>query len=142
MTGPSTATPSRFEHVPVTVYPTSAEGSRAVAREIAAFIRAPRPGNRPAVLGLATGSTPLSLYAELVRMHREEALSFANVITFNLDEYYPMQPEDPRSYRHFIRAPRPGNRPAVLGLATGSTPLSLYAELVRMHREEALTSSA
>jgi glucosamine-6-phosphate deaminase len=104
MTGPPTATPSRFEHVPVAVYPNSAEASRAVAREIAALIRAKRPGNRPAVLGLATGSTPLSLYAELVRMHREEGLSFANVVTFNLDEYYPIQPADPRSYRHFMKA--------------------------------------
>ena len=56
------------------------------------------------MLGLATGSTPLSLYAELVRMHREEGLSFANVVTFNLDEYYPIQPADPRSYRHFMQA--------------------------------------
>jgi glucosamine-6-phosphate deaminase len=103
MTGPSTATPSRFEHVPVAVYPTSTEGSRAVAREIAAVIRAPRPGDRPVVLGLATGSTPLSLYAELVRMHREERLSFANVITFNLDEYYPIRPGEPRSYRHYMK---------------------------------------
>ncbi len=86
------------------VYPTSSEGSVAVAREVAAFIRARRQGNRPAVLGLATGSTPLSLYAELVRMHREEGLSFANVVTFNLDEYYPMQPSDARSYRHFMEA--------------------------------------
>src|SRR5271157_3826690 len=104
MTGPSPATPSRFEHVPVAVYPTSSEGSVAVAREIAAFIRARRPDERPAVLGLATGSTPLSLYAELVRMHREEGLSFANVVTFNLDEYYPIQPGEPRSYRAFMQA--------------------------------------
>jgi glucosamine-6-phosphate deaminase len=104
MTGPSTATPSRFEHVPVAVYPSSAEASLAVARDVAALIRAKRPGNRAAVIGLATGSTPLSLYAELVRMHREEGLSFANVVTFNLDEYYPIQPDDPRSYRHFMKA--------------------------------------
>ena len=72
-----TATPSRFEHVPVAVYASSVEGSRAVARDIAALIQGRRPGERPVVLGLATGSTPLSLYAELVRMHREEGLSFA-----------------------------------------------------------------
>jgi len=102
MTGPTAAASSRFEHVPVAVYPTSAEGSRAVAREIASVIREKRLANRPAVLGLATGSTPLNLYSELVRMHREEGLSFANVVTFNLDEYYPMQPADPRSYRHFM----------------------------------------
>ena len=104
MTGPSIATPSRFEHVPVAVYPSGADGSRAVAREIAALVRAKRAANQQAVLGLATGSTPLSLYAELVRMHREEGLSFANVVTFNLDEYYPIPPADPRSYRHFMKA--------------------------------------
>ena len=55
------------------------------------------------MLGLATGSTPLSLYAELVRLHREEALSFADVVAFNLDEYYPMVPEHPQSYHRFMR---------------------------------------
>jgi glucosamine-6-phosphate deaminase len=104
MTGPSTATVSRFEHVPLAVFPTSAEASRAVAREIAALIRARQAAKRTAVLGLATGSTPLGLYAELVRMHREEGLSFANVVSFNLDEYYPIQPSNPRSYRHFMQA--------------------------------------
>ncbi len=104
MTGTSTATPSRFEHVPVAVFPDSAQASRAVARDIAALIRSHPAGGRPAVLGLATGSTPLGLYAELVRMHREEGLSFANVVTFNLDEYYRVLPSNPRSYRHFMQA--------------------------------------
>ena len=103
MTGPSTATLSRYEHVPLAVFPTSAEASRAVAHEIAALIRSRQAAKRPAVLGLATGSTPLGLYAELVRMHREEGLSFANVVTFNLDEYFPIQPSNPRSYRHFMQ---------------------------------------
>ena len=104
MTGSSTATPSRFEHVPLAVYPTSAEASHAVARDIAALIRSRKSAKKPAVLGLPTGSTPLGLYAELVRMHREEGLSFANVVSFNLDEYYPMQPAHPMSYRHFMQA--------------------------------------
>jgi glucosamine-6-phosphate deaminase len=104
MTGPSTAATSRFEHVPLAVYPGSAEASRAVAQEIAALIRSRQAEKRTAVLGLATGSTPLGLYAELVRMHREEKLSFANVVTFNLDEYYPIQPSNPRSYRSFMQA--------------------------------------
>jgi glucosamine-6-phosphate deaminase len=104
MTGPSTATPSRFEHVPLAVFQSSAEASRAVARDIAALIRSRQASKKTAVLGLATGSTPLGLYAELVRMHREEGLSFANVVTFNLDEYYPIQPAHPRSYRHFMQA--------------------------------------
>src|SRR5690606_532750 len=51
-----------------------------------------------AVLGLATGSTPLRLYRELIRLHREEGLSFRNVVTFNLDEYYPIEPSHKESY--------------------------------------------
>jgi glucosamine-6-phosphate deaminase len=86
------------------VFPSSKDASRAVAREIESLIRSRRAEERTAVLGLATGSTPLGLYAELVRMHREEGLSFANVVTFNLDEYYPIQPSNPRSYRHFMQA--------------------------------------
>jgi glucosamine-6-phosphate deaminase len=104
MTGPSTATPSRFEHVPLAVFQSSAEASRAVAGDIAALIRSRQASGKAAVLGLATGSTPLGLYAELVRMHREEGLSFRNVVTFNLDEYYPILPGHPRSYRHFMQA--------------------------------------
>ncbi len=94
----------QFEHVPVTVFASSAEASLAVAGEMAALIRSRQAAKRPAVLGLATGSTPQQLYAELVRMHREEALSFANVVTFNLDEYFPIQPAALRSYRHFMQA--------------------------------------
>ena len=65
----------------------------AVAQRIAAVIRARQDGARPVVLGLATGSTPLGVYRELIRMHREDGLSFRNVVTFNLDEYYPMAPD-------------------------------------------------
>lgn len=91
------------EHVPVAVYPRSLEAARAVAGEIAALIRARQAEKRAVVLGLATGSTPISLYAELVRLHREEKLSFANVTTFNLDEYHPLPPEHAQSYRRFMR---------------------------------------
>jgi len=56
-----------------------------------------------AVLGLATGSTPLLLYHELVRLHREQHLDFSQVTTFNLDEYVGLGPDDPRSYHHFMR---------------------------------------
>jgi len=55
------------------------------------------------VLGLATGSTPLRVYQELIRMHREEGLSFKNVVTFNLDEYYPMTKESLQSYHRFMK---------------------------------------
>ena len=56
-----------------------------------------------AVLGLATGSTPIGLYQELIRRHTDEGLDFSKVTTFNLDEYYGLQPNHPQSYHHFMR---------------------------------------
>jgi glucosamine-6-phosphate deaminase len=91
------------ERTPVTVYPSSQAANRAVARTIAALIREKADRGELAVLGLATGSTPVGVYAELVRMHQEEKLSFGNVVTFNLDEYWPMSPEAPQSYVRFMR---------------------------------------
>jgi glucosamine-6-phosphate deaminase len=73
-----------------------------VATRIATLIRERNAVGRPAVLGLATGSTPIGIYRELIRMHREEGLSFKNVITFNLDEYYPMSPDNIHSYHRFM----------------------------------------
>ncbi len=85
------------------MHPSSVAASRAVAAEIAALIRQRKEAGRTAVLGLATGSTPQGVYEELVRLHREEGLSFSNVITFNLDEYWPMDAENLQSYRRFMR---------------------------------------
>ena len=101
--GSPPAVPSRYEQSSLAVFPSSVEGSRAAAPEVAALIRGHRKEGRGVVLGLATGSTPLSLYAELVRLHREEGLSFASVTTFNLDEYYPLAPSHAQSYRHFMQ---------------------------------------
>jgi glucosamine-6-phosphate deaminase len=92
-----------IEHIPVTVYADAASASRAAAGEIADLIRVRAGQGHKAVLGLATGSTPQGVYEELVRLHREEGLSFANVVTFNLDEYWPMKPEELQSYRRFMR---------------------------------------
>src|ERR1043166_6288941 len=69
---------------------------------IESLLRQNNSANRPTVLGLATGSTPVGLYRELVRLHREAGLDFSRVITFNLDEYYPMEPDDPHSYRRWM----------------------------------------
>src|SRR5213596_2947200 len=91
------------ERIPCRVYPHAREASRAVARQIAELIRSRVAEGRKCVLGLATGSTPVGVYDELVRLHREEGLSFKNVITFNLDEYYPMQPNELQSYVRFMR---------------------------------------
>ena len=94
---------SSVEKIPATVHASAAQASRVVAAEIAALIRAKAAAGRKCVLGLATGSTPVGVYEELVRLHREEGLSFVNVVTFNLDEYYPMQPGELQSYRRFMR---------------------------------------
>lgn len=92
-----------FEQISVDIHPDAKEGSKAVAREIAALIREKQAANEPAVLGLATGSTPKYLYAELVRLHKEEGLSFKNVVTFNLDEYYLIEPDALQSYNRFMK---------------------------------------
>jgi len=91
-----------FEKIPVRIYPDLKEGSAFVAREIADLIRSKQAAGLPCILGLATGSTPRSTYAELVRLHQQEGLSFKNVITFNLDEYYPIENDALQSYNRFM----------------------------------------
>ena len=92
----------RFEKIHTVIFSKAIEGSIAVANEIAALIRYKESINKPCVLGLATGSSPTSVYKELVKMHKEDGLSFKNVHTFNLDEYYPMQPNSLQSYVRFM----------------------------------------
>ncbi len=92
----------RFEKVPVQIYEKPAEAVKAIACEIAELIRTNAAQNKKCVLGLATGSSPIKLYQELVRMHKEEGLSFKNVVTFNLDEYLPMSKESVHSYHYFM----------------------------------------
>lgn len=95
--------PKHPERIPVAVFESSAAVNRAVASEIASLIRARASSGRRAVLGLATGSTPVGVYDELVRLHQEEGLSFRNVVTFNLDEYWPMKRDELQSYHRFMR---------------------------------------
>jgi len=92
-----------LEKIPTKVWGSAKEGSIHVAKSIALAIRQKQQEGEHIVLGLATGSSPIQVYQELVRMHREEGLSFSNVISFNLDEYYPMQPNAPQSYVRFMR---------------------------------------
>ncbi len=94
---------SAVEKIPVTVYTSSADASKAVAREIAELICEKTARGETTVLGLATGSTPTGVYDELVRLHKDEGLSFKRVVTFNLDEYYPMKPDELQSYNRFMR---------------------------------------
>jgi glucosamine-6-phosphate deaminase len=91
-----------FEKIPVKIFKSSDEASRFVAMQIATLIRDKEKENKPCVLGLATGSTPTRVYAELVRMHKQEGLSFKNVHSFNLDEYYPIKPDAVQSYVRFM----------------------------------------
>src|SRR5687767_12510039 len=91
-----------FEKISCVIHPDIKTGSAYVAQVIAEQIRDRQDRDEMCVLGLATGSTPKSLYKELIRMHREESLSFKNVIAFNLDEYYPMEKEAFQSYYHYM----------------------------------------
>ena len=88
--------------IPTLVFPTSAQASRHLALMIESLIRQNNSAGRPTVLGLPTGSTPVGLYRELIRLHKEAGLDFSRVVTFNLDEYFPMPPDDPHSYRRWM----------------------------------------
>jgi glucosamine-6-phosphate deaminase len=93
---------TRFEKIHNEIFKNATEASKIVAQEIAHLIKTKQEKNENCVLGLATGSSPIKVYEELVRMHQEEGLSFGNVITFNLDEYYPMSKENSQSYYYFM----------------------------------------
>ncbi|PZR32621.1 MAG: glucosamine-6-phosphate deaminase [Azospira oryzae] len=91
-----------IEKIPTRIFKTSEEASVFVATEIAHLIKEKEKQGKPCVLGLATGSTPTRVYAELVKMHKKDGLSFKNVVTFNLDEYYPMPADSLQSYVRFM----------------------------------------
>ena len=104
MTFPFTSHPATAgAHLPASVYLDSEAASTAVAQQIASLVRAKAAAGQSCVLGLATGSSPTRVYEELVRLHREDGLSFQNVISFNLDEYFPMAPDSLQSYARFMR---------------------------------------
>src|SRR5438093_7015486 len=90
------------ERIPVLVEDAYDDIARCVAGRIAERIRGRRDAVRRVVAGLGTGSTPIGIYPELIRLYREEALDFSNVVTFNLDEYYPMPPDSLHSYHRFM----------------------------------------
>lgn len=92
----------RFEQISTEIFGSSQIGSESVANRIKDLILEKQSLNQNCVLGLATGSTPTKVYEELVRLHEEEGLSFKNVITFNLDEYFPMKPDSLQSYVRFM----------------------------------------
>lgn len=95
--------PIAYEKIPTRIFQDTHDASSSVAKEIAELIISKQKEGENAVLGLATGSSPKTVYAELIRLHKDEGLSFKNVITFNLDEYYPMKPDAIQSYWRFMR---------------------------------------
>jgi glucosamine-6-phosphate deaminase len=92
-----------FEKVPTNIFTNAEEAAVFVAHQIAALIQQRQKEGKNCVLGFATGATPTHVYSELVRLHQQEGLSFKNVHTFNLDEYYPMQPGSLQSYVRFMK---------------------------------------
>jgi glucosamine-6-phosphate deaminase len=94
--------PPQRRGIDVRVFPDASEVSAAVAAQVADLIRHKAPRGQRCVLALPGGSTPVGVYKELVRLHRHEGLSFANVVTFNLDEYFPMRPNELQSRRRFM----------------------------------------
>ncbi len=92
-----------FEKVPLAIFPNLKDASVAVAREIGELIKHKQARGEKTVLGLATGSTPKEVYKELISFHKKEGLSFKDVVTFNLDEYYGIDQDSPQSYVRFMR---------------------------------------
>ena len=98
-----TALEKQFEKIPTHIHQDASTAAVEIAKQIREVILQKQQSGTMAVLGLATGSSPTRVYDELVRMHQEEGLSFRNVITFNLDEYYPMQPDQLQSYVLYMK---------------------------------------
>lgn len=94
---------NRFEKIPIVEFTDSRSASKAVAREIASLVMERQKNRKTCVIGMATGSSPVTVYEELIRLHRDEGLSFANCVTFNLDEYWPMEPDSLQSYIRFMQ---------------------------------------
>lgn len=94
---------TRFEKLPVTVFENELEACKKVARRIADLIILKNNKMEKTVLGLATGASPIGVYTELIKLHQQEGLSFKNVVTFNLDEYFPMTPTSEQSYVKFMK---------------------------------------
>ncbi|MEZ0299381.1 MAG: glucosamine-6-phosphate deaminase [Candidatus Methylacidiphilales bacterium] len=130
------------ERVSVHIHDTARAACQVLAGEIAELIRSRAREGRQAVLGLATGSTPVSLYRELIRLHKEEGLSFANVVTFNLDEYYGIPRDHPESYWSFMHQQLfnhidlPASQ---LHIPDGTLPRSAVFDACRQY-EEAITA--
>jgi len=93
---------TRFEKLHTVTFDNSDIASCLIAKEICDLVKSKQEKGKKCVLGFATGSSPLLIYKEIIRIHKEESVSFKNVISFNLDEYYPIKTNDKNSYHHFM----------------------------------------
>lgn len=124
--------------LPVYVFDTNVELARLVAGQVAAVIRERNSAGQKAVLGLPTGSTPVGIYRELIRMHRDEGLDLSRVVTFNLDEYYGLGPDQLQSYarwmhEHFFR--HVNIRPENIHIPDGRTPAAEIDDYCRRYED-------
>ena len=93
---------SRYEKLHTVIFDNSTIASINIAREVCDLIKSKQEKNKNCVIGFATGSSPTRVYQEIIKIHKEEYLSFRNVIAFNLDEYYGIMKDDINSYNHFM----------------------------------------
>jgi len=129
---------SNLEKVPVVIVDEHDDFARIVAERVAEIIRDRNAAGRPAVLGLATGSTPITIYRELIRMHENEGLDFSNVVTFNLDEYFPMEPDSIHSYHRYMWEnlfERINIRPENVHIPRGDVPRDQVDEQCRRYEQ-------
>lgn len=92
----------RYEKAPVSIFSDADIASELVAKQVAAMIREKAAENKKCVLGLVAGSTAVGVYENLVRLHKEENLSFKNVIIFNINEYYPIKKDELQSHYRYL----------------------------------------
>lgn len=132
LTAPNTLAVSQYELIPLSIFDESQQANIAVAKLIADLIRKRTSEGKKTVLGLATGSTPVGVYDQLIKLHKEDGLSFKDVVTFNLDEYFPMQPNELQSYRRFMNEHLFNHvdiKPANIHIPDGTLPIEeVYAD--------------
>jgi glucosamine-6-phosphate deaminase len=123
---------------PCFVFDSDRDLARHVARQLAAIIRERNSFGQNAVLGLPAGRTPVGVYRELIRLHKDEGLDFSGVVTFNLDEYYGLSPDQPQSFNHWMRESffnHVNIPPRNINLPSGSVPGSEVEEYCRQYED-------
>src|SRR5438445_13357240 len=144
--GPARRAPPRLiegprdrERIPTVVVPDHDDLAALLADRVVDVIARTTAASGRCVLGLATGSTPLGIYRELIRRHQAGQVDFARVVTFNLDDYYPMPPDSPHSYRRYMWEnlfAHVNVRPEHVHIPDGGVPRERLAEYCSAYRSE------